>query len=36
MISRTQADGSELFEMWEPNGPNGELVRSMEIRYVKQ
>jgi hypothetical protein len=35
-IARQAEDGSETFEMWEPHGPGGELVRTMEIKLVKQ
>jgi hypothetical protein len=28
--------GKELFEMWEPRGEGGEMVRTMEISLVKQ
>jgi hypothetical protein len=34
--TRTNADGSETFEMWEPRGPNGAMVRTMEATLVKQ
>ena len=35
-IARHNADGSETFEMWEPHGPGGEMVKTMEITLVKQ
>jgi hypothetical protein len=35
-IARHNADGSETFEMWEPHGPGGEMVRTMEITLVRQ
>jgi hypothetical protein len=35
-IARRNDDGSEMFEMWEPHGPGGEMVRTMEIKLVKQ
>jgi hypothetical protein len=35
-IARRKEDGSETFEMWEPHGPGGEMVRTMEITLVKQ
>jgi hypothetical protein len=35
-ISRHNADGTESFEMWEPHGPNGEMVKTMEATLVRQ
>lgn len=36
MVVRRPQPGTENFEMWEPHGPNGEMVRTMEITLVKQ
>ena len=36
MVSRYPEAGKEIFEMWEPRGPGGEMIRTMEITYVKQ
>jgi hypothetical protein len=33
---RVKEDGTETFEMWEPHGPGGEMVRTMEATLVKQ
>jgi hypothetical protein len=35
-IVRHPEPGKEVFEMWEPHGPGGEMVRTMEITAVKQ
>lgn len=36
MIWRFPELGSETFEMWEPHGDDGEMVKTMEITSVKQ
>jgi hypothetical protein len=35
-VSRFPEPGKELFEMWQPVGPGGEMIRIMEITMVKQ
>lgn len=35
-IMRTPEPGREIFEMWEPHGEGGEMVKTMEIVSVKQ
>lgn len=30
-----RGEGTETFEMWEPRGPEGEMVKSMEITYTR-
>ena len=35
-IARHNDDGTETFEMWEPHGPGGEMVRTMEITLRKK
>jgi hypothetical protein len=35
-IMRTPEPGKEVFEMWEPRGEGGEMVRTMEIVSVRQ
>jgi hypothetical protein len=35
MISRYPEAGKEVFEMWEPRGEGGAMIRTMEITYTK-
>ena len=36
MVARRTEPGTEVFEMWEPRGEGGAMVKTMEIQSVKQ